>query len=561
MAAPLNIVSQGFDKVTAGGLEMIYAYAYALFDGVTSVSVDVQLARNALVDDYRFLLQAKRVDSTKVQEVAQVRSYESAGSDELVIDFGTPRTVSGIDLPGDANVFQVFPWLGSQFSPTSAMGGSFYGPLPASPNAVFPELRTERLRVVISRALSGDEISEVRLRLPEPPSGLELRIDDGPPVWSHPEPVQPRANVETPDADGWDKDSKRIVDLRSALAALAGDPLAADDPVAFKVTLSTKVPCQLDLDVHGTPQLRRVRRVRFDGETTAALDFASEGLLDVALALPAPPAGQSRRIDELRWTAVADLPPERVLPPVGPDAAAGASEPVLAELFVDPERAVCVRLPAGSGLAELTAIRLPLRALGDGAEARVVLWSVAADAALPVVALPQGASEPVTLTAGATEQWVTFGFKQAVPVDAALMPWMALIVARGELSWALARSVAGDPVDAQVIRRGPPNGPWKALPAPLQSASGVLDARARLRLAGHAAKAATIAPLTIALAGAPPGAASAAIDLNPTPKGAPGVLLLDPGLTVAADALAALRLISRVAGSLQLRDIDVVSNH
>jgi hypothetical protein len=178
--------------------------------------------------------------------------------------------------------------------------------------------------------------------------------------------------------------------------------------------------------------------------------------------------------------------------------------------------------------------------------------------------MPQGSSEPLTLAASATEQWVSFAFKQPLPIEPARMPWLALIVARGELCWALARSVAGDPVEAQVIRRGPPNGPWKALPAPLQSAAGVLDARARLRLAGLAPKDAPIAPLTLALAAGPADATpavSAAIDLTPTPKGAAGVLALDPGLTVAPDMLPALRLTSRVAGSLQLRDIDVVSNN
>ena len=38
-------------------------YAYALFDGVTSVSVDISLPRNALVDAYRFLIQARRAGS------------------------------------------------------------------------------------------------------------------------------------------------------------------------------------------------------------------------------------------------------------------------------------------------------------------------------------------------------------------------------------------------------------------------------------------------------------------------------------------------------------------
>ena len=181
--------------------------------------------------------------------------------------------------------------------------------------------------------------------------------------------MQPRATVNAPDADGWDKNSKRIIDLTPAVAALAGDPTGAEEAVSFKVTLTTKVPCLLSISVQGTPRQRRIRRVQVDNDTTAELEFASEGQLDLALPLPAPPTGATRRIDEVRWLAVADLPAQRVLPPVGPAPAASAAEPVLAELMVDAQRAAIVRLPGGSGLAELNAIRLPLRALGDAAEA------------------------------------------------------------------------------------------------------------------------------------------------------------------------------------------------
>lgn len=141
-----------------------------------------------------------------------------------------------------------------------------------------------------------------------------------------------------------------------------------------------------------------------------------------------------------------------------------------------------------------------------------------------------------------------------VSVDAGLMPWIALSVTRGQVAWALARSsgTAGDPVNEQQIRRGPPNGPWKSLPAPLQNAAGVLDARGRLRLVGHAPKIAPLTPLTLALAGQP------ANDLTPTAKGAAGALVLNPGLAIAQQP--SLRLVSRAPGSLQLRDIDVTSS-
>ncbi len=560
-----GLTQTSVEPVVIGQVQMMYAYAYALYDGVTSASVDISLPRNALVDEYKFLAKAQRVDSTQVQEVAQVRSYSEGGNHEMVIDFGTPRTVSGVDLDADSgaaalNVLMVFSWLGSQFSPSPAY---LRGAAAASASAGFPELRTERLRVVLSRRLSSTELANVRLRLPEPPSGLEIRIDDAPPVWSHPEPVQPRANVNTPDADGWDKDSKRIIDLTPAVAALAGDPTGAEEAVSFKVTLTTKVPCLLSISVQGTPRQRRIRRVQVDNDTTAELEFASEGQFDLRLPLPAPLAGATRRIDEVRWLAVADLPAQRVLPPLGPPPAATAAEPVLAELMVDAQRAAIVRLSAGSGLAELNAIRLPLRALGDAAEARVVLWAVAEGSSMPGTPLPQGTSEPVTLAASATEQWVSFAFKQAVPLGVGPMPWMALVVARGELSWALAQAAPAGGLAEQVIRRGPPTGPWRALPAPLQDPAGLLDARARLRLVGLAPKDTPLAPLTLALAADAGGSAAggstanAAIEITPTPKGAPGVLVPTSPFNAAQPVL---RLISRTAGSVQLREIDVISS-
>jgi hypothetical protein len=540
MALPIAQIVE-VSPAVVGGVQMMYAFAYALFDGVTTATLDIQLPRNALVDDYRVLVRAERVDSTLVQEVAQVRSYASNAGNELVVDFGTPRTVSGVDLPGGVNVQFVYAWLGSQFAPSPAYAKSSG----ATPDALFAELRTERLRIIVSRAPSAAELAQMRLRLPEPPSGLAISIDGAPPVWTHPEPVQPRSTVSAPDEDGWDKESRRIVPLTQALAALTGDALAADDAVALQLKLSTQVPCRLSLVVHGTPLLRRIRRVRFGGETTAALAFAAEGRLDLPLPLPAPPG--PRRIDELRWVAQAELPALRVQPPLGPDAAPGSGVPALAELRITPERAMCVRLPGGSGLAGLLGVRLPLRAFGDGAEARVVLWSN--QGALPLEPLAQGASAPLTLAAADAEAWVGFDFPAAVPVAAADMPWLALVVSRGEVGWSLAAASGGQPDGDGVIRHGPPNGPWKALPAPLQGA--LLDARARLRLVGLAAKETPLAPMVLQFAGQQ-------VPLDPTPKGLAGSLALSPGVVLDAPGLS---LISHVAGNLQLRDIDVISSN
>ncbi|CAD5366020.1 conserved hypothetical protein [Rubrivivax sp. A210] len=552
MAAPSAAVTavSGYESFLVGEVAMSYLYPIALFQGRSETTLTVALPRNALVDEWKLLVQARRVDSTLLQQVAQVRAYDTTTSHELVVDFGTARTVSGISLPGGAQVNMVFAWLGTQFSPTAAFAAT------ATSNALFTEVRTERLRVVISRQLNGDELAAVSLRLPEPPSGLTISIDGGQPVYQHPEPVQPRGDVSTPDEAGWDKDSRRIVPLTAALAALAANPLGDEAPASFQLTLRTAVPCELSLATSGTPKLRRIRRLRFGGETSTRSDFDSEGRIDLPIDLPSPPGPGLRRIDEVRWIAEADLAAERVLPPLGPDAAQASGTPVLAELLVDSGRAVAVRLPPGSGLATLTALRLPLAVDGDGAEVRVVLWSADPVGGAPLAALPQGASEPVTLAAAAAyapEAWVRFDFAQPQPLADATLPWMVLVVARGSARWALASASAtpADPLNAQLPRRGPPTGPFKALPQPLQDAVGPINARARLRLVGLPPKAAPMAPLELQLDASP------AVAVTPTAKGAAGTLAPAGGIASAAPQL---RLTSRVAGSVTWRDIDVVSD-
>lgn len=542
----------GFESLA---LEVAYYFPLVSLSGSTSTTLALSLPRNALVSSFKLQVQASRVNLVQAQQVAQVRSYSQDDSHELVIDFGTPRTVSSVSLPAPLTVHAVFGWLGSQFNTRAA--AEVPEPKEALHRITFPELRAERLRVLLSANPSAAQLEQVLLHLPEPPSGLAIAIDGAPPVWTHPDPVQPRPDVDQPDEDGWDSQSRRIVDLSAALAALTGDPLADDTATTFQFKLTTAVPCTLSLQQQALVT-RRIRRVRFAEQTSTTLDFAEEGRLDLPLALPAPTGGTPRVVNQVNWVAEADLGPQRTLPPLGPDAAPGEGSLPLAQAVVTPEVALITQLPPGSGIETLQALRWPLQALGDGAEARVLLWEAGPPEAggLPAQPLPNATSEPVTLAPTNAEAWVSFPFKKPplLPTAADLaMPWAALLVSRGQVAFGLASAAAGAPVDALRLRRGPPNGPWKALPAPLQNASQVLDARARLRLTGLAPKDAPLAPLTLGLLGS-----SASLELNPVPKGERASLALGAGLGVSQPIL---RLTSRVAGRLTLRDVDVVSNH
>lgn len=547
-------------------LEVAYYFPLVSLTGSTSTALELALPRNALVDSFKVQVQARRVDLVQAQQVAQVRSYsQTAGettSHELVIDFGTPRTVSSLSLPAPLKVHAVYGWLGSQFNPIAA--ATVPDPTKAPSSITFPELRSERLRVLLSATPSPAQLEQVRLHLPEPPSGLAISIDGAPPVWTHPDPVQPRPGIGQPDEAGWDLESRRIVDLSAALAALTGDPLASDASTPFVLKLTTAVPCTLGLQQQALAT-RRIRRVRFAEQTGTTLDFSEEGRLDLPLALPAPVGGTPRVVSQLHWVAEADLGAQRSMPPLGPEAAPGEAGLPLAQALVTPEMALIAQLPPGSGIQTLQALRWPLQALGDGAEARVLLWEAGLPerGGLPTQPMANASSEPVTLAPTDAETWVSFPFKKppllptsaANATDAAPMPWAALVVSRGQVALGLAAggAAAGALVNAMRLRRGPPNGPWKALPAPLQNTGQVLDARARLRLTGLAPKDAPLAPLTLGLVGS-----SASRELNPVPKGEGASLDLGAGLSVSQPVL---QLTSRVAGRLTLRDIDVVSNH
>jgi hypothetical protein len=316
-----------------------------------------------------------------------------------------------------------------------------------------------------------------------------------------------------------------------------------------------------------------VRRVAFGSDTSKNLVFPEEGLQEIPLdsfptqELPLDsngvrvPPNAAAQIQQIHFTVLGNLPPERVLPPIGPDDAK------LADLIVNPGRATMVRLPAGTGLQELTAIRLPLLAGSGGAEARVVLWQSAKGAALPAEpdsAVPQGTSDPAQLSESQNESWVTFSFKRAVPLDDAHTTyWAALVVSRGQITWPMkANAETKDPSDVCELRSGAPAGPWLQLPSPFRNSAGspqrsFARCRGRVRMVGHPPKDAPIAPMfaVLAVKDAPIMPVSKTdVQVTPTQKGSDVILKSSLLLHNAR-----LRLISQVAGTVTIQNLDVVS--
>jgi hypothetical protein len=490
-------------------------------------------------------VRAASAERTPVETVAKVRTYSSTDKEMMVIDFGLPRTVSAITMPEGVTVESVATWTGAAFGTAKF--------LPATSHAVLSEVRTERLELKISAAVPN--LTKMFLELPDAPSDLELRINGGAPVWTHPGAVQPGPDAARTTA-AWNKASERIVPLADALNALLGDPLS-DAPATFEITLTTKVPGVLKVEEDGeAPYGRRVsfiKRVLFANDAAKTLDFAEEGELTIPLSFAPGPV----RVQEVRFSALANLPPERILPPVGPDAAGTAAASPLAELVLDPQHAACVRLSGRSDLAQLTGVRLPLKAEGDGAEMSVVLWENKASAVQPSEPLSGGTSTPVTLDAGKAEAWTRFDFAKPVPIDNHNPPWLAVLVSRGTVTWAMAARPSGtELVTDNILRRGAPNGPWIALPLPFldpdpESPTAplpLLRAAGRVRMIGTADKTKPVAPLQI-------GVLTASAEVTPTPKGVLVSIPCDAPLPAGETALA---VISRTAGSVTLRDIDVI---
>lgn len=518
-------------------------------DGISSASLSRQLDKNTIVRKFDVIVHAEPATRTEAQQVAQVRAYETAGKHTLVLDFGTPRTVSEIAVLAARNtdILNVKPWTGAQF------GVPFYPTgTGASPVAKFSsEVRTERLLVEISGKLDAATLgTDVTLVLPDPPSDLEIRINGGAPVWTSPGPVQ-RTDAVAVTADRWNKDFKRRVPLADALNALLADPLGEGE-VTLDVVLSSKVPGRISLTPDPEPPppaYSHIHRIKFDAETAVDLEFDQEGWRSVELTLP---VASSRLIETVRLTLLGTLPPERVLPPTGPDWSRAPSDPELplAELVLDPARAAAVRLDS-TDLAELYGVRLPLTAPADGAEIRVALWSADPSTGEPLEAIPTGVSKPVTLAGGETpDTWTTFVFVKPVPIESDLPPWVAVLITRGSVTWSLAGAGANQ------LRRGAPAGPWRPLPGPFQSsaAPAVMAARGRIRAIGHGSKTVPVPPLILGLAG--PAWPARSIDATPTAKGVPGTLTFDPPMAVSGPN-PTLMVESRVAGTVTLRDIDV----
>jgi hypothetical protein len=498
-------------------------------DGVTEKSLSITLPRNAVVKKYEVVVTAATAHAVNAGEAGQVRTTSASGGVNVVLDFGTPRTVSAVAAPEGVSITAISTWIGTEFAspPKYANAtGANYVTLPS-------EVRTERLQVVVSGSPTTETLAtQMILVLPESPSGVEVRIDGAAPLFSQASAVDPGSSTAL-SSESWNSESQRIVDLGPALAVLTGNPLD-ESTATFDVTVTSRVPGTLDIQPRpGGQDVLRIRRATFNGQPTRDVTFESEGRQSVALdSLPS-----NLTVNEVRFTVTGTPPKVRVAPPLGPE----PPDPPFASFSLTPDRGACIRLPQEPRLTDVSGVRIALAAGRGGGEARVLLWkSKDTIDQSPVEALENGASDPLTIETG-DEDWRTFSFKKAIPAPKDFVLWATLTVNRGDASLTFADASDGS---GERFLWGAPTGPWHDLPEALSAARG------RIRVIGSPKPDLPFPPLSMQLG------AGAATDVTPNVKGTAAVL---SGSAAPQPGVATLVVTSHAPATITLKDIDVIS--
>jgi len=458
-------------------------------------------------------LTASAPGTTSLGGIATVRASAGepdARSSQLVVDFGTLRTVSALAAP--ASISKVTPWAGTKFDGTIT-------PTPASGSAVtFTELQTERLLVDLAAGqLPSAVAADGLVTTTTPPADLELTVG-GARFWFRAGPAPA----------GFAED----VDITAAVQGVVDAATAGDrhGNVAVRVTLAARVPGKLGLAMPEEPRFLRTHVVSFPPATTTVI-FDEEGV--AGLALPLPPEAKDWTIHRVIATAVPSDPgPERVLPP---------DQPVIsteAELVLDSDRRLVARLPpAPLGRFERVAgVRILLSPQAEGVEIGGTLLTGTADA--PGEPVADAGLAPVSLNAG-PPAWVTLRLPRPIDLAKVRQPapgdhlWVSIAVTRGAARLALASPSGMAEQDRALLRRVGPNG----IPHPLSTAlrqraeasrppEPIAADTAALRVIGTAPVAAPVPVVEADVAGGgtvrQPGlAGSVAITLDPAGKRSP----------------------------------------
>ena len=395
------------------------------------VVVDLAVPLGAVVTQVNATVTADAPGRTNIGGIATVRASAgepASSSTELVVDFGTLRTVSSIEVPGTATVSTITPWIGTKFDGVVTIVASGW--------VDFQEVQTERLLVNLSSSVSPATMAaDGKVTTTTPPSDLELMVG-ATRAWLRPGSA-PAGFTET-------------VDITTAVQAAvdAGTPLDDAGNVSVRLVLKARVPGDIGLAIGETRYLR-THTVDFPGPTTT-VRFDEEGRQ--LAPLPLPTGHETWLVHQVLATVAAeDTGPRRVLRPIGPTPSSTA------ELMLDADRRLCVRLPdaALDRLRLLHGIRLLLTPGPTGIElGGSLLGGTATEPGEPV---PDVVLGPVSVAPASEPAWASLLFGQPVAPLVGETTWIALSVVRGEAIVALAQPAALATEDA-LLRRIAPNG-------------------------------------------------------------------------------------------------------
>lgn len=507
-------------------------------EGTLSAREVLTLPGNAVVERYVLKVTATAAARAHAATIAELRAEpgEVLGTYQIVVDFGTVRTVSAAVFDPLSTITMIEAWNGTEF-PASTWDAPFSG---SERLARFrSEVRTERLRITVTSGSSSAELMDgLYLVLPDSPKDLVLTINGGAPVWSLPGPAAAGSGSDLSE-EAWNADGERLVDLTAAIAALTGDPLSPDAR-NFDVALTSREAGVLKIGQHVLDHAV-VRRVTFNGADRTSLNFAAEGLTNLPLLAAGTPAGARAR--SIAFTASGVFGPERRLPAIGPDPAllddAGGA---LVELDITPLSSVILRLEVRPDIPVLTGLRLPLATGVEGGELQLVAWqNTGSGIALPSEPMDLTLGDPLVADPSDNPVWSSLFLAEPLEIDLVNPPWFALVAARGKFTIALTHAGGAD------LRVGPTTGPWRPLPGLFQDAV-FAGLRLPYRQIGVAADPVLTPPLAIAQTGAgtPP------LGLDPI-KG--GTRLRLEGLDTLTPAL---DITHFTAGTIDIDTVDIV---
>jgi hypothetical protein len=514
--------------------------------GTLSARLKLKMPANAVVEALELVVTARRADEALASEVAELRGTALGGNKhEIVVDFGTVRTIAAVRFATGCFIHRVDAWDGTRF-PMLGFDAPFVNldliPAGSIPNRTFArftsERRTERLKITVTSQSKIDVLLDaLSVILPDSPKDLTVTLNGGAPVASLPGPAAKGGSAMLT-ADAWNSDSRRLIVLTDVFRGLTGNPLDETER-EHELVLTSREAGVLEIAEHRRA-IRRIRRARFGSETTTTVAAESEGITALPLSTSATPAGAVAQ--EVSLIVSGKFGSERRLPPVGPDPTPGLDDPAapLVSLDMTAERAVLFRVASVAGLPALSGLRLRLVPGAEGAEVRLAPWSNAGPGRVqPSGVMDKLMGDPVVLEPGGPE-WQSLLFGGPLEIDEANAPWIAVLVTRGAASVGLSAQGQGE------ARVGPPSGPWRALPA-LFATSAYSALRFPYRAIGDAADAADPTPISIAVAGTP-----AARTIDPVPRGARFTL---KDFTTTAPSLAITQL---AGGEIELADIDIV---